>query len=74
VVGRRETDMGMLRKVAVLAGTVEMARRYARKNPEKVNRLADQASRFVNERTRGKYRDRVDSAVRKVREVTTREA
>jgi hypothetical protein len=60
----------MLRKLIALAGTAEVARRYARKNPEKVNKLADQAARFVDTRTKGKYHNQIDGAVRKVQQVT----
>lgn len=60
----------MLRKLAALAGTAEVARRYAKKNPEKVNKLADQAGRFVDKHTKGKYHSHIDGAVRKVRHAT----
>jgi hypothetical protein len=62
--------MNMLRKLTALAGTAEVARRYAKKNPEKINKLADQAGRFVDKRTKGKYHNQIDGAVRKVRQVT----
>jgi hypothetical protein len=62
--------MALLRKLAALAGTAEVARRYAKKNPEKVNKLADQAGQFVDKRTKGKYHSHIDGAVRKVRQVT----
>ena len=63
--------MPLLRRVAALGAAVAAARRYARQNPEKVNRFADQAAAFVNSRTAGKYRKQVDSALRQVRKETS---
>jgi hypothetical protein len=57
---------GMFRKLTVLAGAAEAARRYARKNPEKVSKLAENAGRFVDRQTKGKYHNRIQKAVRKV--------
>jgi antitoxin protein of toxin-antitoxin system len=62
--------MALLRKLTALAGTAEVARRYAKKNPEKVNKLANQAARFVDKQTKGKYHHQLDGAVRKVQQVT----
>jgi hypothetical protein len=62
--------MALLRKLTALAGTAEVARRYAKKNPEKVTKLADQAARFVDRRTKGRYHSQIDGAVRKVRQAT----
>lgn len=64
--------MGMIRKLVVLAGATEAARRYAKNNPEKVNKMADQAAEFIDTRTGGKYRSQLDGAVRKLRQVTGR--
>jgi hypothetical protein len=61
----------LFRKVAVLAGAAEAARRYAKKNPEKVSRMAENAGRFVDERTKGKYHSKIQNAVRKVQTQTT---
>lgn len=63
--------MAILRRLTVLAGAFEAARRYMRNNPEKVNRFADQAGRFVNARTKGKYHRHVDGAIRKIRTSTS---
>jgi len=62
--------MALLRKLTALAGTAEVARRYAKKNPEKVNKLANQAARFVDKQTKGKYHHQLDGAVRKVQRAT----
>lgn len=62
----------MLRKLAVLAGAAEAARRYARKHPDKVSKYADQAARFVDQRTQGRYSSQIDGAVRKVKDATRR--
>jgi hypothetical protein len=63
--------MPLMRRVAALAATVAAARQYARQNPEKVNRYADQAAEFVNSRTAGRYRRQIDSALRQVRKETS---
>jgi hypothetical protein len=62
--------MALLRKLTAVAGAAEIARRYAKKNPEKVNKLAGQAAQFVDKRTKGKYHNQIDGAVRKVQQVT----
>ncbi|MDT7727137.1 MAG: hypothetical protein QOI21_3713 [Actinomycetota bacterium] len=62
--------MALLRKLTAVAGAAEIARRYAKKNPEKVNKLAGQAAQFVDKRTKGKYHHQIDGAVRKVQQVT----
>jgi hypothetical protein len=63
---------GRLGKVAALAGAVEAARRYAKQNPDKVNKMAGQAGQFVDQRTHGKYRNQIQGAVRKVQDSTNR--
>jgi len=62
--------MAMLKKLAFVATAAGLARSYARKNPEKVNRLAEQAGRLVDQRTKGKYHAQIDRAVRKTHEAT----
>ena len=59
-----------LGKLAVLAGIAQVAYRYAKSNPDKVNKIADQAGRFIDERTKGKYHSQIDGAVRKVQDAT----
>ncbi|MGH3871168.1 MAG: antitoxin [Pseudonocardiaceae bacterium] len=61
-----------LGKLIALAGIAQAACRYAKNNPDKVNTMADQAGRFVNERTKGKYHSQIDGAVRKVQDATNR--
>ncbi|HEV7453129.1 MAG TPA: antitoxin [Pseudonocardiaceae bacterium] len=61
-----------LGKLVVLAGIAQAALRYAKNNPDKVNKIADQAGRFVDERTKGKYHSQIDGAVRKVQDTTNR--
>lgn len=63
--------MRLLRKVAALGAAVAAARSYARQNPEKVNRYADQAAAFVDRKTGGKYRKHIDGAIRQVRKETS---
>ncbi|MDQ3761035.1 MAG: antitoxin [Actinomycetota bacterium] len=64
--------MGKLGRMVVLAGAVEAARRYAKNNPEAVGKIADQAGRFVDQCTKGKYHSQIDGAVRKVQDATGR--
>ena len=63
--------MPLMRRVATLGAAVAAARRYARQNPDKVNRYADQAAAFVDRKTQGKYRKQIDSALRQVRKETS---
>ena len=62
--------MPLLRRLTALAGTAAAARSYARKNPDKVNKIAAKAGQFVDKRTKGKYRHQIDNAVRKVHTIT----
>jgi hypothetical protein len=62
--------MPSIRRLTMLAGAAEAARRYVRKNPDKVTKLAENAGRFVDKQTKGKYHERIDGAVRKVRSAT----
>ncbi|MGH3883656.1 MAG: antitoxin [Pseudonocardiaceae bacterium] len=59
-------------KLLALAGIAQAAVRYAKSNPDQVNKIADQAGRFVDERTKGKYHSQIDGAVRKVHDATNR--
>ena len=61
-----------LGKLVALAGIAQVMFRYAKNNPDKVNKVADQAGRFVDERTKGKYHSQIDGAVRKVQDATNR--
>jgi hypothetical protein len=60
--------MPLLRKLTVLAGAAEAARRYARKHPDRVNRLAERAGEVIDRRTKGRYHKKIKNAVRKVHE------
>jgi MT0933-like antitoxin protein len=59
-----------LGKLVALAGIAQAACWYAKNNPDKVNKIADQAGRFIDERTKGKYHSQIDGAVRKVQDAT----
>jgi antitoxin protein of toxin-antitoxin system/collagen triple helix repeat protein len=61
--------MAMLRKLAVVGAAAAAAARYAKANPEKVNQMAEQAARFIDSRTHGKYHQQIDSTLQKVRKV-----
>jgi hypothetical protein len=62
-----EERMPLFRKLTALAGAAEAARRYAKKNPDKAGKLVDQAARFVDKQTKGKYKGQIDGAVRKAK-------
>jgi antitoxin protein of toxin-antitoxin system len=64
--------LGKLGKLVVLAGAVEAARRYAKTNPDAVGKVADQAGRFVDGCTKGRFSSQIDGVVRKVQEATGR--
>ncbi len=63
--------MALMRRVAALGAAVAAARQYARQNPEKVNRYADQAASFIDQRTHGRFRRQLDTALRQVRKETS---
>jgi MT0933-like antitoxin protein len=60
----------LLRRLTGVAGAAEAARRYVKKNPEKVNRMAEKAATFIDKRTKGRYHGQINEAVRKVRSAT----
>lgn len=62
--------MPLLRRLTALAGAAAAARTYAKRNPEKVNNMANKAGQFIDKRTKGKYHDKIDNATRKVRTMT----
>jgi hypothetical protein len=63
--------MALMRRVAALGAAVAAARQYARQNPERVNRYADQAASFIDGRTNGRFRRQLDTALRQVRKETS---
>ena len=64
--------MPLLKRLTAIAGSAAAARAYARKNPEKVNKMAAKAGQFIDKRTKGKYHHQIDNAVRKVHHMTGR--
>jgi hypothetical protein len=60
----------LMKKLTMLAGAAGAARAYAKKNPEKVNQAVGKAAKFVDDKTKGKYRQQIAGAVRKVSSVT----
>ncbi len=63
--------MPLLRKLTALAGTAAAARTYARRNPDKVNKVAAKAGQFIDKRTKGKYHHQIEGAMRKVNTMTS---
>ena len=62
--------MPLMKRLTALAGTAAAARSYARRNPDKVNKMATKAGAFIDKRTKGKYTHKIDNAVRKVHTLT----
>jgi len=61
--------MAMIKKLAVIAGAAEAARRYAKKNPAKTSKYLDQAAQFVDKQTKGKYSGQIDGVTQKAKGV-----
>ncbi len=57
--------MAMIRKLAVLAGAAEAARRYAKNNPEQASKYLDQAAGFVDKQTKGRYSGQISGVSRR---------
>lgn len=57
------------RKLALLAGAAEAARRYAQKNPDKAGKLLDQAAGFFDKQTKGRYSGQIDGFARKAKDL-----
>lgn len=58
--------LGKLRKLLVLAGLVEGARRFAKANPEAAAKIAVQVAGLVDKLTKGKFHNQIDGVVRKL--------
>ena len=58
--------LGKLKKLLVLVGLVEGARRFAKANPEAAGKIAAGALGLVDQVTKGKLRDQIDGVVRKI--------
>jgi hypothetical protein len=59
--------MALIRKLVVLAGAAEAARRYAKKNPEQTAKFVDQAAQFVDKQTKGRYSGQITDAAQKAK-------
>jgi hypothetical protein len=62
--------MPIMKRLTALAGAAAAARTYAKRNPEKVNNMANKAGQFINKRTGGKYQRQITSATQRVRTMT----
>jgi hypothetical protein len=62
----------LLRKLTVVAGAAGAATQYVKKNPEKINRWAEKAGQFIDTRTKGKYHNKIEGAIKKVHTATTK--
>ncbi|MGH3765553.1 MAG: antitoxin [Pseudonocardiaceae bacterium] len=58
--------LGKLRKLLVLVGLVEGARRFAKANPEAAAQIAAQVAGLVDNLTKGKFHNQIDGLVRKL--------
>ena len=61
--------MALFRKLAALATAAEVARRYAKKNPEKAAKYVDQAAQFLDKQTKGKYSGQISGVASKAKGV-----
>ncbi|TCK27738.1 antitoxin [Pseudonocardia endophytica] len=61
--------MPLFRKLTVLVGAAEAARRYARSHPDQAGRYLDQAAQFVDKQTKGRYTNQISGATRKAKDV-----
>lgn len=59
--------MALMKRLVALAGAAEVARRYARKNPDKASKLLDQAAAFIDKQTKGKYSAQIRSVADKAK-------
>ncbi|MBN9759644.1 hypothetical protein Ae406Ps2_3899 [Pseudonocardia sp. Ae406_Ps2] len=60
--------MSLFRRLTVLAGAVEAARRYARSHPDQAGKALDSAAQFVDKQTKGKYTNQIAGAARKAKD------
>ena len=58
--------LGKLKKLIVLAGIVEGARRFAKANPEVAAAIAVQVAGLVDNLTKGKFHDQIEGVVSKL--------
>lgn len=56
--------MPLIRKLAALGVAAEVARRYARNNPEQARRLTEKVAAFADQRTKGRYRNQIETVKR----------
>jgi hypothetical protein len=61
--------MPLFRKLATLATAAEVARRYAKSNPDKAAKYLDQAAQFVDKQTKGKYSAQIRDVASKAKGV-----
>ena len=59
--------MAMMRKLVVLAGAAEAARRYAKNNPEQASKYLDQAADFIDKQTKGRYSGQISGVKQKAK-------
>jgi hypothetical protein len=58
--------LGRLKKLIVLAGIIEGARRFAKANPEAAAAIAVQIAGFVDKLTKGKFHNQIEGVVSKL--------
>jgi hypothetical protein len=58
--------LGKLRKILVLVGLIEGARRFVKANPEVAAKIAVQAAGLVDQLTKGKFHDQIEGVVSKL--------
>jgi len=61
--------MPLFRKLTMLAGAAEAARRYAKSHPDQAGKYLDPAAQFADKQTKGKYTNQISGATRKAKDV-----
>lgn len=61
--------MSLFRRLTALAGAAEVARRYAKANPDKAGKALDTAAQFVDKQTKGRYTNQISGVARKAKDV-----
>ncbi|MGH3694374.1 MAG: antitoxin [Pseudonocardiaceae bacterium] len=58
--------LGKLKRLVVLVGIIEGARRFAKANPEAAAKIAVQAAGLVDQLTKGKFHEQIEGVVSKL--------
>lgn len=59
--------MGLVKKLATLGAAAAAAREYAKRNPTQAEKYLDQAAKFVDKQTKGRYSTQISGATQKAK-------